>query len=153
MNKPGQDVCGTYILVLRLDADKTISIGRLGSFLFPVGYYTYVGSAHGPGGLRARLRHHLWPTPQPHWHIDYLRAEATLVQRWIRGDGSRREHDWAALLASLPGASVPAPRFGASDCKCDTHLHHCPDAPKPGEFQTLVQRRFPDDPPIIVFDV
>jgi len=28
-----------------------------------------------PGGLRARIRHHLESVAQPHWHIDYYKAK------------------------------------------------------------------------------
>jgi len=49
---------GTYLLLLRLEEDREIEIGRLGSLFFPRGYYLYVGSAMGPGGLVARLARH-----------------------------------------------------------------------------------------------
>ena len=49
---------GTYALLLRLDKQERITVGKLGTFDFPVGYYLYVGSALGPGGLRARLARH-----------------------------------------------------------------------------------------------
>jgi Uri superfamily endonuclease len=67
------------VLVLRLDTPQTIAIGRLGSIDFPVGWYLYVGSAHGPGGLHARLARHrrrLGGTKRAHWHVDYLREHA-----------------------------------------------------------------------------
>jgi Uri superfamily endonuclease len=49
---------GTYALLLKLDKQERITVGRLGTFGFPAGYYLYVGSALGPGGLRARLARH-----------------------------------------------------------------------------------------------
>jgi Uri superfamily endonuclease len=49
---------GTYALLLKLDKQERITIGKLGTFDFPAGYYLYVGSALGPGGLRARLARH-----------------------------------------------------------------------------------------------
>ncbi len=49
---------GTYALLLKLDRWERITVGKLGTFDFPAGYYLYVGSALGPGGLQARLAHH-----------------------------------------------------------------------------------------------
>ncbi len=113
---------GTYILVLRLAAETDITIGRLGRLAFPPGYYYYVGSAFGPGGLTARLRHHQHLAPRPHWHIDYLRQAAPLDRIWHAEHASPREHAWAATLAEITTAGIP--RFGASDCRCRTHLFH-----------------------------
>lgn len=49
---------GTYALLLKLDKQERITVGKLGTFDLPAGYYLYVGSALGPGGLRARLTRH-----------------------------------------------------------------------------------------------
>ena len=46
---------GAYALVLHLERKEEITVGRLGTFAFPAGYYLYAGSALGPGGLEARL--------------------------------------------------------------------------------------------------
>ncbi len=69
---------GTYSLLLYLPRTRLIRVGKLGEFGFANGHYCYVGSAFGPGGLRARLRHHARPAARPHWHIDYLRRYMTL---------------------------------------------------------------------------
>src|SRR5512139_3339944 len=50
---------GTYILLVSLRQAKRLEIGRLGAFDLVPGFYAYVGSAHGSGGLRARIQHHL----------------------------------------------------------------------------------------------
>jgi len=47
-----------------------IRVGKLGVLPLQPGFYVYVGSAHGPSGLRARLAHHLGPGSRRHWHID-----------------------------------------------------------------------------------
>lgn len=125
---------GTYLLRLRLEQPTTLSIGRLGRFAFPAGFYVYVGSAFGPGGLRGRLKHHLAPIPKPHWHLDYLRQAAPLEEIWCIARPEVLEHAWAALLHDLPGASLPAPRFGASDCRCPAHLFHYPARPDFADF-------------------
>ncbi|MBM3853479.1 MAG: DUF123 domain-containing protein [Verrucomicrobia bacterium] len=73
------------------------------------GHYVYVGSACGPGGLAARLRHHDGIAQRRHWHIDPLRARCQLVAVWFTTDPRRREHAWARKVGRLPGAQVPLP--------------------------------------------
>jgi len=63
---------GTYVLIAFAGQMKRLEIGRLGTFAIVPGFYAYVGSAFGSGGLRARIGHHLESTTAPHWHIDYL---------------------------------------------------------------------------------
>ena len=117
---------GTYALLLDLPRPARIGIGRLGCFRFERGCYVYVGSALGPGGLRARLRHHARHPDErgasPHWHVDYLRREARLLRVWFTEDGRRHEHEWARAAGSLGGAASPVHGFGASDCACVSHL-------------------------------
>ncbi|MCB9456902.1 MAG: GIY-YIG nuclease family protein [Anaerolineaceae bacterium] len=126
---------GTYILILRLDESAQLTIGKLGTFAFPAGWYAYVGSAFGPGGLRGRLKHHLAPVINPHWHIDYLRQTASTREVWYLVSATVYEHEWAAALASYSRAAIPVPRFGASDCRCETHLIHFSELPDFAEFQ------------------
>lgn len=114
---------GTYVLILHLPRSaENVRIGRLGWFRFPSGWYAYVGSAQGPGGLAARLARHLRQPKPLHWHIDYLRAQAQPVEAWYVAETQKRECAWARALSGFPGASVPMPRFGASDCRCPAHL-------------------------------
>ena len=115
---------GTYALVLRSRADTSVQIGRCGTLLIQPGFYVYVGSALGPGGLRARLTHHLRQPARLHWHIDHLRRRATVVAAWYRFGRARREHTWAKLLRDTTGSSIPLPGFGSSDCKCPSHLFY-----------------------------
>ncbi len=133
---------GTYASILHLPAAKWIQVGKLGEFRFPGGYYAYVGSAFGPGGLAGRLSRHVAlanknkPASQPlHWHIDYLSQEARLVEIWFSQQAAQREHTWAGLIERLPGASIPALRFGASDCRCRSHLFHFTQQPVWADFQ------------------
>jgi Uri superfamily endonuclease len=113
---------GSYVLILRLEHPARMAIGRLGTFEFEAGWYAYAGSALGPGGLAARLAHHYQRDKTMQWHIDYLLAHALLVEVWWAVDKKRKECTWAAALRSVPGARVPVPNFGASDCRCLTHL-------------------------------
>ncbi|MDP7529373.1 MAG: GIY-YIG nuclease family protein [Candidatus Marinimicrobia bacterium] len=120
---------GTYLLILENRKKITLSVGALGEISFPKGYYIYVGSAFGPGGLRGRLRHHISPVKQPRWHVDYLRPQMTLSEIWYTNDIKKREHDWAKALSSMPGTSIPKRGFGSSDCRCETHLFHYNEMP------------------------
>ena len=112
---------GTYALLLSLFKPAHIRVGALGRYVLRPGYYVYVGSAMGPGGLRGRVGHHLKLSLKPHWHIDYLRQHAEIEQIWYTYS-TRREHEWAAAFQSLPGSSIPIPGFGSSDCHCQAHL-------------------------------
>jgi Uri superfamily endonuclease len=118
---------GTYVLALWLDVPRHISVGRLGQFQFLAGWYLYVGSAFGPGGLRARLTRHLRRTvagKHAHWHVDYLRDGAIWAGAWASGSGQKLECTWATALRRLPGARILVSGFGASDCRCRSHLVH-----------------------------
>lgn len=113
---------GSYLLGMRLDEDVLLAIGRLGRFAFPAGYYVYAGSARGPGGLSARLARHRRREKRFHWHVDYLLACAHLVEVWTAVSTQRLECVWAKAIMEMAGARVIVPRFGASDCRCPTHL-------------------------------
>ena len=123
---------GTYVLALWLGAARTIAVGRLGTIQFPAGWYLYVGSALGPGGLLARLARHkrrLAVDKRAHWHLDYLRECAVWGGAWVRVSGRRLECAWAAELRDLPHARIVAPGFGSSDCRCVAHLVRVPALP------------------------
>jgi len=47
----------SYQLLIKLADKRRIKVGRLGSFIFPAGYYVYTGSAK--IGLEARIARHL----------------------------------------------------------------------------------------------
>lgn len=144
----GQAGSGSYVLVLRLLERVQIDIGRLGSYSLMPGYYAYVGSAFGPGGLSARLHHHLRPVRRAHWHIDHLRKVAQVEQVWYAEQETHREHAWAALLEAMPGFSCAILGFGSSDCRCRSHLFYASAEPNSGGFARLVRTRFPNDGPL-----
>jgi len=118
---------GTYLLGLRLAEQATCQVGRLGQVTFQAGWYVYVGSAL--GGLGPRLRRHARSDKPQHWHIAALREVASLVMIAVRVGRERLECSVAAHVAALPGASQPIARFGASDCRCHTHLFHFAEEP------------------------
>jgi Uri superfamily endonuclease len=126
---------GTYALVLESDVAAQVSIGRLGELHAAPGYYVYVGSAFGPGGLAGRLAHHQRSPTRPHWHIDYLRSHARLIGIWFTNDPQPREHLWADVFACAKGATIPLPGFGCSDCRCRSHLFHFARRPSLAAFR------------------
>jgi Uri superfamily endonuclease len=147
---------GTYALILWLDHGQRIQIGKLGAFEFPAGYYLYTGSAFGPGGLAGRLGRHIalnQASASCHWHIDYLHCRAPIVAIWFSRHQTPREHDWAALVGQLAGCSCPAPRFGASDCRCHAHLFHFAQPPAAGRFSALLAHALPGDGPLQIIQI
>ncbi len=66
---------GDYVLVWWLaETWPDVPVGRLGTVDLAHGTWVYVGSARGPGGLRARIARHQRPDKPRHWHIDHLTA-------------------------------------------------------------------------------
>jgi len=111
---------GTYALILKAREEKRIQIGRWGSLDIQLGYYIYIGSAFGPGGVKARVSRH-FRSKKPHWHIDYLSENIILQEAWLSYDELRLEHIWANSL--LNNANYQAIKgFGCSDCNCYSHL-------------------------------
>ena len=135
----------------RLCGGTVIHSGRLGDWEALPGFYLYVGSALGPGGLQARLSHHLRPHVRCHWHIDHLTKSGAIEEIWFSSEPVRREHEWAGTLAGLRGASIALPRFGASDCRCTSHLYHFRKKPAAYPFRRLLTTKFPDHPRLRVF--
>lgn len=130
---------GTYALLLCLEPGGAIKVGRRGYCPFPAGFYVYVGSARGPGGLSARITRHLIrctarKVESPHWHIDNLLPRALPLAVWLAEGDQRRECAWAQALIGMDGATVPVPGFGSSDCRCPAHLVHFLSPPRWREF-------------------
>ena len=119
---------GTYALVLQSHSNETIQVGRWGQLDLHPGYYIYVGSAFGPGGVRARVSRHLRTEKRMHWHIDYLRANVTPVKVRVSYAGEHLEHEWAGILLAQAD-TVPIQGFGCSDCGCFSHLFFTPGFP------------------------
>lgn len=138
---------GAYALWLTIAEPLTLRVGRLGELRLTSGCCVYVGSALGPGGLRARVAHHVRIAARPHWHIDYLRRHARLTEVWYSPDPVRREHQWAALFQDLGGAA-PQAGFGSSDCDCLAHLFHFPHPPDWMQFVERLQAYYPDHAPL-----
>ena len=119
---------GSYVVVFA-SRGGAVAAGRR-RLEVPPGLVLYVGSARGPGGLRARLGRHLEGRGRPRWHVDRLRGFCRPREAWYLV-GSAVEHEWADRLAGI-GRVVPG--FGASDCRCPGHLFACDRLPEPERF-------------------
>lgn len=136
---------GSYLLVLAVDRPlAALPIGKLGCFNFPVGYYLYVGSAFGSGGLPARLAYHQRRNkPHPHWHIDHLRPHTHLLEAWTFATECRLECVWCSTLAAAPGFSRPVRGFGSRDTGCTSHLFYTPRRPPAHHLTSMLLNNLP----------
>ena len=132
---------GTYILLMDAATSLDVTIGAAGILPLRKGCYAYTGSAFGPGGLHARLRHHCWSHARPRWHIDYLRGYVQISEIVFSPNRERLECLWADMLAGLPHSSRPLVGFGASDCHCDAHLFYFPKRPLLAGFRRFGIRK------------
>lgn len=133
---------GTYALLVSLDKAIDLQVGQLGRIRFDSLFYMYFGSAFGPGGLGARLKHHLEPVIRPHWHIDYLRRAGEVQGIWYTRDPSRLECVWAKSATGLRDAT-PIAGFGSSDCYCPSHLVAVRRLPTAATFRRHLNRHRP----------
>lgn len=121
--QPHQNVPGIYTLVLYLPQPSRIAVGSLGAIDFASGYYSYTGSAMGPGGLKRVDRHILvleGTKTTRRWHIDYLLPSTSLLEAFT----TRTTLDLECSIARAIGKRLQAvPCFGCSDCRCNSHLH------------------------------
>jgi len=116
---------GSYVLLIELPEEQTITIGSLKAVHFSRGYYAYVGSAM--SGFKSRLSHYLQPKKSPHWHIDYLLSKASISSIVLCPAKQRAECTIAqALRCQLDYISG----FGTSDCQCPSHLFFATDKAK-----------------------
>lgn len=111
---------GTYLLMLILREGSVIDIGSLGRHRLDPGYYTYTGSAM--GGIAQRINRYLRPVTKRHWHIDDLLCHARLERILFLPSRERLECRINSEIERWIDPIVPVPGFGASDCRCSTHL-------------------------------
>ena len=124
---------GIYTLLLFLPKQVTLTIGKLGKQRFPMGYYTYTGSALGKGAssLKHRIARHLRKEKRMFWHIDYLLADENVsVEAVIVAETNQNmECKTNQHIKTIMGAKVQVKGFGASDCRknCKSHLLYFPE--------------------------
>ena len=111
---------------MRAQDQQQLQIGRLGGMQLSKGWYVYVGSAFGPGGVAARVSRHLQRHKTRHWHIDHLIWATTVREVWYSQRKRDLEHCWAQATLDQPAARNLLRGFGASDCQCLSHLVRFP---------------------------
>ena len=108
---------GVYLLIICVKNDSVITIGKLGSILFPKNTYVYVGSAM--NGLQQRIKRHVRVQKKRHWHIDYLLEHANITEVYYKESMMRIECDIAQFFQQRFRSVLG---FGCSDCSCASHL-------------------------------
>ncbi len=127
---------GSYLLILRLPAGRTLHVGKLGRVQCKAGYYLYAGSAR--KNLSQRLDRHKRERKTRFWHIDYLRAHAEFQVALPFRASDPLECKLAEALTEISDWRVP--NFGCSDCFCGSHLFGMRKDPiQTPEFISLLQ--------------
>ena len=117
---------GIYMVVVKLEKDRTIITGKLKYSHYDSGYYVYAGSAK--ANLLKRIKRHRNIKKKTfHWHIDYLTANADEVKTFGIYTDHFSECDIAKGLADIGGNYIP--KFGSSDCNCSSHLYYFKENP------------------------
>lgn len=117
---------GVYLLLLYLETETSLSIGKKRIVNFPAGYYGYVGRAK--RNLLARLKRYTLPHRKSHWHIDYFLEKAIIQNIWVMKndkltDLKEEECRLAAEMRRLSPTRLPQLKgLGASDCRCEGHF-------------------------------
>lgn len=111
---------GVYQLHLHLPKAVRLQVGKLGTFVFPAGYYVYTGSAR--SGVEQRLARHQRRRKKLHWHIDYLLRHIRIKSIRVFRTRRRSECTLNREVLKPSGAQVIAKGFGSSDCRCKAHL-------------------------------
>lgn len=119
---------GIYIIFIENLVDQNIIIGSIGLIHFKKGFFAYVGSALGGGGLRPRVERHLRKRKKIFWHLDYLTTnehfEITTIVLIPTSNKLECQINRIIIdkLEKL-NESETLKNFGSSDCKCHSHLH------------------------------
>jgi len=126
---------GIYLLVFKIKNKEKLKIGNLGERIFKKGFYVYVGSAM--NSLSKRINRHLRKNKKLKWHIDYLLQKGENLKAIPIRSFEKRECEIAKELSLISQKIIPD--FGASDCKCNSHLFYFSYNPlEKEEFQKLI---------------
>jgi len=111
---------GAYLVVIGLAYALALS-GRFDGRCLHAGAYVYCGSAHGPGGIRARVARHMRRDKALRWHVD--QATSVAVRLNAAGFSGTNECDLVRALSASGDFGYPLSGFGSSDCRsCTAHL-------------------------------
>lgn len=126
---------GSYILILENDGVCDIRVGGLGVLKFDRGFYAYIGSMFGSGGLEARIRRY-FVGGRKHWHIDYILDHMRIVEVFVLP-----EKDYESLVANVAVKRFNYVKdFGCSDKKNDiSHLLYFREEGELRAFKELIK--------------
>jgi sugar fermentation stimulation protein A len=111
---------GVYLLILMLNTNQRIIVGKLKQTEFAPGIYLYIGSAR--NGLLGRIARHLRKEKKIFWHIDYFLQKAKIKEIWVRNNYFDECQILNEAKNTLKNSCFPAKKFGSSDCRCPSHL-------------------------------
>ncbi len=127
---------GAYILWITL-AESTALPPRFGDTVLQPGHYLYLGSAHGPGGIRARCARHLKRDKTRHWHVDWLTTRAETTRAFAAPHGS--ECNLTVSLSKAFNLKAPVKGLGSSDCThCHAHVLCVPGEIEPNDIAQFI---------------
>jgi Uri superfamily endonuclease len=110
---------GSYLLLLKLNKDTIIQVGKKREIFFSQGYYVYVGSAL--NGLEQRIHRHHRAQKKKFWNIDYFLDYAKIISNYVKQGNA---HEECAIAYMILEDLTPVPQFGCSDCSCSSHLFY-----------------------------
>ncbi|MEM2016284.1 MAG: GIY-YIG nuclease family protein [Nitrososphaerota archaeon] len=118
-------VKGVYLLFLEVLEEVNIKVGSIGLISFPAGLYVYVGSAQ--NNVEARIRRHFEKRKMMRWHIDYLASSCKVKVLYAVAYPLPKKYECrlARFIEDIGSESIS--RFGASDCRCRSHLFNMRD--------------------------
>ncbi len=109
------------MLLIEINKNEFIKIGKGGNFKLEKGYFVYSGSGK-RNGIQRIIRH-IKKSKNLRWHIDYLLKKGKIKKIWIVFGDKTNECRMSKMLLYSKG-SIPFKKFGSSDCKCPAHLFH-----------------------------
>ena len=110
---------GSYLLLIDLQKNISLPIGKIGEIKFKKGMYVYVGSAL--NGIEHRINRHMRKKKKIHWHIDYFLKAANIIEIFYKENEQKDECDIARILQKNLSYIDD---FGCSDCLCKSHLFY-----------------------------
>ncbi len=113
---------GIYVLILKIEKKKNITIGKIGQITFEKAYYAYVGSAM--SGIH-RLRRHLGNlkmknVKNKHWHIDFIIPYCKFISWFFAECSEPKKEEKLAIFLSKRLDCIEG--FGSSDSRAPSHL-------------------------------
>ena len=109
----------SYQLFINVTKELNLRVGKLGTFIFPVGYYVYTGSAK--KNIDERIKRHLSKKKNLHWHIDYL-----LNNDYVEIINIKKSKMIEYSLNKKKNGTIIIEGFGSTDCNlgCKSHLKY-----------------------------